>query len=137
MATAIGNSARNLQLVLDTDTVYPPPLPSFCTRTQTTVFKIRIQILLASCQKFDWPCIQFDADKLWVVILGNWMENGQWPAVNLNSVIFKDDEPVQLQASPGSGKVDYIDFDSPTELLQALLRQLGGSAQIDKLCKVS
>ena len=49
----------------------------------------------------------------------------------------QDDEPVQLQAGPGSGKMDFIDYDSPMELLQALLQQLGGTANIDKLCKVS
>lgn len=36
-----------------------------------------------------------------------------------------------------TGKVDFIEFDTPTELLQTLLSQLGGSASIDKLCKVS
>ena len=41
-----------------------------------------------------------------------------------------------MRADPASGNVDFIDYDLPTELLQELLRQLGGTAPIDKLCKV-
>ena len=36
-----------------------------------------------------------------------------------------------------SGKVDFIEFDTPTELAVTLLRGLGGTASISKLCKVS
>ena len=39
---------------------------------------------------------------------------------------------------PSTGKVDFIEFDSPVELLQALLLQAGGDGSpIDKLCSVS
>jgi len=43
---------------------------------------------------------------------------------------------VQMQADPESGSVDFINFDSPLELLQTLLQQVGGAATVNKLCKV-
>ena len=44
---------------------------------------------------------------------------------------------VQMPSDGSTGKVDFLEFDTPTELLQSLLHQLGGSAPINKLCKVS
>ena len=41
-----------------------------------------------------------------------------------------------MQADPESGSVDFINFDSPLELLQTLLQQVGGAATVNKLCKV-
>ena len=39
---------------------------------------------------------------------------------------------------PSTGKIDFIEFDSPIELLQALIRQSGKDGlAIDKLCTVS
>ena len=43
---------------------------------------------------------------------------------------------MQMQPSPDTGSVDFINFDSPLELLQTLLQQLGGAATVNKLCKV-
>ena len=48
----------------------------------------------------------------------------------------QDEDPVQLPTDEKSGRVDYIEFDTPTELLVTLLRSLGGSVSVDKLCKV-
>jgi len=42
-----------------------------------------------------------------------------------------------MQADPDSGSVDFINFDSPLELLQTLLQQVGGAATVNKLCKVA
>jgi len=42
-----------------------------------------------------------------------------------------------MQADPDSGSVDFINFDSPLELLQTLLQQVGGAATVNKLCKVT
>ena len=39
-----------------------------------------------------------------------------------------------LPMDPSTGKVDFIEFDSPVDLLQALLRQAGGNGlPVDKL----
>ena len=39
-----------------------------------------------------------------------------------------------LPLDPSTGKVDFIEFDSPVDLLQALLRQAGGNGlPVDKL----
>ena len=54
-----------------------------------------------------------------------------------NIIWLQEDEPVQMQPSPDTGSVDYINFDSPLELLQTLLQQLGGAATVNKLCKVT
>ena len=43
---------------------------------------------------------------------------------------------MQLPSDERSGKVDYIEFNTPTELLATLLRGLGGVASVDRLCKV-
>ena len=48
----------------------------------------------------------------------------------------QDDELVQMQPNPDTGSVDFINFDSPVELLQTLLQQMGGAATVNKLCKV-
>ena len=44
---------------------------------------------------------------------------------------------MQLPTDGESGKVDFIEFDTPTELVVTLLRGLGGSATVDKICKVN
>lgn len=51
-------------------------------------------------------------------------------------VWLQENELVQMQASPDTGSVDFINFDSPLELLQTLLQQMGGAATVNKLCKV-
>ena len=49
----------------------------------------------------------------------------------------QSEEPVQLPAAPESGKVDLIEYENPADLIKALLEQLGGSASLNKICKVS
>ena len=49
----------------------------------------------------------------------------------------QSEEIIQLPSAPSSGKVDLIDYDNPADLIKALLEQLGGSASINKICKVS
>ena len=49
----------------------------------------------------------------------------------------QDEDPVQLPSDEKSGKVDYIEFDTPTELLVTLLKGLDCSATVDRLCKVN
>ena len=42
-----------------------------------------------------------------------------------------------LPMDPSTGKVDFIEYDSPVDLLQALVRQAGGDGlPVDKLCAV-
>lgn len=48
----------------------------------------------------------------------------------------QEDDPVQLPADAASGSTDLIDYENPADLLCALLQQLGGTASINKLCKV-
>ena len=56
--------------------------------------------------------------------LGNWSKPGE--------------QEIQLPVDPASGKVDYIEFDSPIELLQAILaRTVEQAMPVDKLCAVS
>ena len=50
----------------------------------------------------------------------------------------KDEEEIILPTDPTTGKVDYIEFDSPIELIQAVLYRNGqGGMSVDKLCAVS
>ena len=53
------------------------------------------------------------------------------------SFLFQSEESVQLPSAPSSGKVDLIEYENPADLIKALLEQLGGSASINKICKVS
>ena len=48
----------------------------------------------------------------------------------------QSEEAVQLPSNPSSGKVDLIEYENPADLIKALLEQLGGSASINKICKV-
>jgi ubiquitin carboxyl-terminal hydrolase 40 len=77
-----------------------------------------------------------------VVIHGGSTHSGHYTAYirdfdNLGSWTHPDEDPVQLPTDEKSGRVDYIEFDTPTELLVTLLRSLGGSVSVDKLCKSS
>ena len=48
----------------------------------------------------------------------------------------QSEEVVQLPSAPSSGNVDLIEYENPADLIKALLEQLGGSASINKICKV-
>lgn len=50
--------------------------------------------------------------------------------------VFQSEEVVQLPSAASSGKVDLIEYENPADLIKALLEQLGGSASINKICKV-
>ena len=50
----------------------------------------------------------------------------------------QDEEEIVLPTDPATGKVDYIEFDSPIELVQAVLYRSGEHGMtLDKLCAVS
>jgi ubiquitin carboxyl-terminal hydrolase 40 len=55
---------------------------------------------------------------------------------NLGSWKHPDEDPVQLPSDERRGRVDFLEFDTPTELLVALLEGVGGSASLDRLCKL-
>ena len=52
------------------------------------------------------------------------------------SLSLQSEEPVQLPSNPNSGKTDLIEYENPADLIKALLEQLGGSASLNKICKV-
>ena len=49
-----------------------------------------------------------------------------------------EEEEIQIPVDPATGKVDFIEFDSPIELIQAILTKAPERVlSVDKLCAVS
>ena len=52
------------------------------------------------------------------------------------SPLQEEQEQVQTPTSPAVGQMDFIDCETPSELIQMVIQQLGGCASVTKLCKV-
>jgi ubiquitin carboxyl-terminal hydrolase 40 len=73
-----------------------------------------------------------------VVIHGGSTHSGHYTAYirdidNLGHWNHPEEDPVQFQPQSESGSVDFINFDSPIDLVKELLAQHNGSATVDKV----